>query len=228
MADIVTSTYDLVITTEMARGRNESSTRTFSFPVSNGTPLSDVRSVAADLENSLLGGYSTVFQPTTWRDEDIEEDEYQIIAASSELIQKTTTKIDTSGEVVPTLIVGAAFINTDAYPQAFYPEDQPIVITKPREEFLEEGSSFFSTEIYEWQPSPGYYEHTLNGIEESKFTVTGGSGNDYLNLTYEYNDTDKGIVFTATAGTSTTPAGFTVTVEYENARSFTLTYQPAT
>lgn len=225
MADTLTSTYDLVITTEMARGRNESSTRTFSFPVNNGTPLSDVRTLAADLEGSLMGGYSTLFQPTTWRDEDLEEDEYQIIAASSELIQKTTTKLDTSGEVVPTLIVGAEYIDTDAYPDSYYPETQSITITSARESFLEEEEKvLFQAGVYELNSS-GYYDHTLN-VEESKFTVTGGSGNDYLSLTYAFNDSDGTMDFTATTGTSTVPAGFTVKVEYEGARTFQIVYNP--
>lgn len=101
MAITVTETTDLQITTEMTRG-NESASRTFSFPSAEGEMLPSVMAAGSDLAASLLGGYSTVFQPTSWRDEDVAEDEYTITSAKVELVTKTTTtltSLETEGKV---------------------------------------------------------------------------------------------------------------------------------
>lgn len=95
MADTITTAQELVVTAKLQRGE-ETASRSFTFPVVI-SDLEGVRSLASDLETSLTGGYSTVFQPTSWRDEDIAEDEFTIIEATSELVNKVVTKLDTSG-----------------------------------------------------------------------------------------------------------------------------------
>lgn len=95
MADTITTAQELVVTAKLQRGE-ETATRSFTFPVVI-SDLEGVRSLASDLETSLTGGYSTVFQPTSWRDEDIAEDEFTIIEATSEIVNKVVMKLDTSG-----------------------------------------------------------------------------------------------------------------------------------
>lgn len=88
-----TETTELQISTTLTR-EGDTATRTFNFPSAGGELTPTVLAIGSDLAGSLLGGYSTVFQPTSWRDEDVAEDEYSITSVKVELVNKTTTTIE--------------------------------------------------------------------------------------------------------------------------------------
>lgn len=86
-------TTELQISTTLTR-EGDTATRTFNFPSAGGELSPTVLAIGSDLAGSLLGGYSTVFQPTSWRDEDVAEDEYSITSVKVELVNKVTTTIE--------------------------------------------------------------------------------------------------------------------------------------
>ncbi|MBQ6320798.1 hypothetical protein IJI17_01060 [Candidatus Saccharibacteria bacterium] len=94
MADTVTSTYQVQYDLQLKRADGDIQNRTVTFDTVReyGQNLAnDVKNVAI----SIYGGpYDWIIQPTNWRDNDVNEEAYQVDKVEAKLITKTTNNLD--------------------------------------------------------------------------------------------------------------------------------------
>lgn len=94
MADKTKTTNACSWNLTLQRG-NETTNRSISFDVENTALIPDIKpSMKNNIIPSLIGGMSTIIQPTGWRDNDLTEEEWTCTGVEVKLVSKTETTLD--------------------------------------------------------------------------------------------------------------------------------------
>lgn len=97
MADTTKTTNSCYLDLTLTKDAATQQTRRLTFDIVDQTKIPTIKQaiVFGGIQDSLVGGgLSTFIQPTSWRDEDDEEEEWTCTAISAGLITKTETEFD--------------------------------------------------------------------------------------------------------------------------------------
>ena len=96
MADRTTYTDQVVLDLTLSRANVEDENRRLTFDVYDETKLATIKLALVEnfIPSLVGGGLSTLIQPSGWRDNDDDEDEYECTMVSGKLVRKTETVLD--------------------------------------------------------------------------------------------------------------------------------------